>query len=188
MLDLAYAELDALNQDEVRWEETVEQFHGYRQQWQSQGVLPMLRNLLMDFHVPARLSQSLDGERALTNLLHLAELLQQAATQLDGEQSLIRYLEDTVEEGRGSSKDSILHLESDDDRVKVITIHKSKGLEYPLVYLPFICSFRPADKTNRRCATTKTIISMSRWNRMRPWKTRRTTNGSPKTCVCYTWP
>ncbi len=150
VLDLAYAELDALNQNEVRWEETVEQFHGYRQQWQSQGVLPMLRNLLMDFHVPARLSQSLDGERALTNLLHLAELLQQAATQLDGEQSLIRYLEDvvesTVEEGRGSSKDSILRLESDDDRVKVITIHKSKGLEYPLVYLPFICSFRPADK------------------------------------------
>jgi len=150
VLDLAYAELDALNQDEVRWEETVEQFHGYRQQWQAQGVLPMLRSLLMDFHVPARLSQSLDGERALTNLLHLAELLQQAATQLDGEQSLIRYLEDvvesTVEEGRSSSKESILRLESDDDRVKVITIHKSKGLEYPLVYLPFICSFRPADK------------------------------------------
>ena len=77
VLDLAYAELDTLNQDEVRWEETVEQFHGYRQQWQTQGVLPMLRSLLMDFHVPARLSQSLDGERALTNLLHLAELLQQ---------------------------------------------------------------------------------------------------------------
>ena len=150
VLDLAYAELDALNQDEVRWEETVEQFHGYRQQWQNQGVLPMLRSLLMDFHVPARLSQNLDGERALTNLLHLAELLQQAATQLDGEHSLIRYLEDTVENtveaGRGSSKESILRLESDNDRVKVITIHKSKGLEYPLVYLPFICSFRPADK------------------------------------------
>ncbi|MED5389082.1 MAG: exodeoxyribonuclease V subunit beta [Pseudomonadota bacterium] len=147
VLDQSYAELDALNQDEVRWEATVEQFHGYRHQWQRQGVLPMLRSLLMDFHVPARLSQSLDGERALTNLLHLAELLQQAATQLDGEQSLIRYLEDRIDDGGGSSKDSILRLESDDDRVKVITIHKSKGLEYPLVYLPFICSFRPADKS-----------------------------------------
>ena len=145
-LDLAYAELDAINQDEVRWERMVEQFHGYRQQWQQQGVLPMLRNLLMDFHVPVRLSQSLDGERALTNLLHLSELLQQMATQLDGEQALIRYLEETVEQQSNNSKESILRLESDDDRVKVITIHKSKGLEYPLVYLPFICSFRPADK------------------------------------------
>ncbi len=150
VLDLAYQDLDTLNQDEVRWEETVEQFHGYRHQWRTQGVLPMLRGLLMDFRVPARLSQSLDGERALTNLLHLAELLQQAATRLDGEQALIRYLEDTVEstvaQQRSSGKEGILRLESDDDRVKVITIHKSKGLEYPLVYLPFICGFRPADK------------------------------------------
>ncbi|MQX53256.1 exodeoxyribonuclease V subunit beta [Alcanivorax sediminis] len=146
-LDMAYVELDAINQDEVRWEHMVEQFHAYRQQWQQQGVLPMLRNLLMDFHVPVRLSQSLDGERALTNLLHLAELLQQVATQLDGEQALIRYLDETVEQQNNSSKESILRLESDDDRVKVITIHKSKGLEYPLVYLPFICSFRPADKS-----------------------------------------
>ncbi len=146
-LDMAYAELDAINQDEVHWEKMVEQFHGYRLQWQQQGVLPMLRNLLMDFHVPVRLSQSLDGERALTNLLHLAELLQHTATQLDGEQALIRYLEETIEQQSNSSKESILRLESDDDRVKVITIHKSKGLEYPLVYLPFICSFRPADKS-----------------------------------------
>ncbi len=146
-LDMAYTELDAINQDEVRWERMVEQFHGYRHQWQQQGVLPMLRNLLMDFHVPVRLSQSLDGERALTNLLHLSELLQQMATQLDGEQALIRYLEETLEQQSNSSKESILRLESDDDRVKVITIHKSKGLEYPLVYLPFICSFRPADKS-----------------------------------------
>jgi len=150
VLDLDYATLDTLNQDEVRWEDTVEQFHGYRHQWRTQGVLPMLRGLLMDFQVPARLNRSLDGERTLTNLLHLAELLQQAATRLDGEQSLIRYLEDTVEsaveEQRSGGKESILRLESDDDRVKVITIHKSKGLEYPLVYLPFICGFRPADK------------------------------------------
>ncbi|MZR63881.1 exodeoxyribonuclease V subunit beta [Alcanivorax sp. DP30] len=146
-LDMAYAELDAINQDEVLWEKLVEQFHDYRQQWQQQGVLPMLRNLLMDFHVPVRLSQSLDGERALTNLLHLSELLQHMATQLDGEQALIRYLEETVEQQSNNSKESILRLESDDDRVKVITIHKSKGLEYPLVYLPFICSFRPADKS-----------------------------------------
>ena len=147
-LEQPYTELDALNQDEVRWEAMLEQFHGYRQQWQQQGVLPMLRSLLLDFQVPARLSQSLDGERSLTNLLHLAELLQHAAMQLDGEQALIRFLEDSVAEPGSSGKESILRLESDDDRVKVITIHKSKGLEYPLVYLPFICSFRPAEKTN----------------------------------------
>ncbi|WOD27122.1 exodeoxyribonuclease V subunit beta [Alloalcanivorax xenomutans] len=146
-LSLPYQELDRINRDEVRWEAMVNRFHGYREQWRQQGVLPMFRGLLMDFSVPARLQRSLDGERAFTNLLHLAELLQQAATQLDGEQALIRYLEDTVNDQRGSNNDSILRLESDDDRVKVITIHKSKGLEYPVVYLPFICSFRAAEKS-----------------------------------------
>ncbi len=144
-LDQPYAALDHLNRDERAWEAMVDRFHGYKHQWQRQGVLPMLRGLLLDFQVPERLSRTLDGERSLTNLLHLAELMQQAAGQLDGEQALIRHLREAVEDGGRGGDDSILRLESDDDRVRVITIHKSKGLEYPLVFLPFICGFRPAE-------------------------------------------
>ena len=39
----------------------------------------------------------------------------------------------------------MLRLESDAELVKVVTVHKSKGLEYPLVFLPFICSAKPVD-------------------------------------------
>jgi ATP-dependent exoDNAse (exonuclease V) beta subunit len=65
------------------------QFRGYRAIWRSQGVLPMLRRLLHDFKLPQTLIARSDGERVLTNLLHLSELLQQAASELDGEQALI---------------------------------------------------------------------------------------------------
>ena len=143
-LALPYAELDTLNRDERRWEAMIERFHGYKRQWQLQGVLPMLRTLLLDFQVPERLSRSLQGERSLTNLLHLAELLQQAAGHLDGEQALLRHLSETLEDG-GQGDEAVLRLESDDDRVRVITLHKSKGLEYPLVFLPFPCAFQPVD-------------------------------------------
>lgn len=143
-LAFPFNELDALNRDERRWEAMVDRFHGYRRQWQRQGVLPMLRTLLLDFSVPERLSRSLSGERSLTNLLHLAELLQQAAGHLDGEQALLRHLGETVEDG-GPGDEAVLRLESDDDRVRVITLHKSKGLEYPLVFLPFPCAFQPVD-------------------------------------------
>ncbi|MFP3499811.1 3'-5' exonuclease, partial [Pseudomonas sp. SIMBA_059] len=44
-------------------------------------------------------------------------------------------------------EEQILSLESDEQLVKVVTIHKSKGLEYPLVYLPFICTSKPVDGT-----------------------------------------
>src|SRR5690606_11711761 len=92
-LGLSWVELDALNNDELAWELRVQQFRGYRDCWRRLGVLPMLRRLLHDFDVPARLLAQAGGERALTDLLHLAELLQTASALLDGEHALLRYLD-----------------------------------------------------------------------------------------------
>lgn len=142
VLDLPLARLDRFNQDELAWEAEVERFRKYQRIWQRQGVLPMLRMLLTDFDVPARLLLRTDGERAITNLLHLAEMLQTAAADLDGEHALIRWLAEQVAQPGSGADEQILRLESDEDLVRVITIHKSKGLEYRLVFLPFICSFQ----------------------------------------------
>ncbi|MFJ4158230.1 exodeoxyribonuclease V subunit beta [Pseudomonas sp. NPDC089752] len=144
-LDLSLLELDQLNQDERVWEAWVMRFRRYRDTWQRQGVLPMLRHLLHDFQLPRTLIARSDGERVLTNLLHLAELLQQAAGELDGEQALIRHLAEHLSHSGQAGDEQILRLESDEQLVKVVTIHKSKGLEYPLVYLPFICTHKPVD-------------------------------------------
>lgn len=144
-LGLSLPALDRLNQDERVWEGWVMRFRYYRETWQRQGVLPMLRHLLHDFQLPRTLIRRSDGERVLTNLLHLAELLQQAAGELDGEQALIRHLAEHLASSGQAGEDQILRLESDEQLVKVVTIHKSKGLEYPLVYLPFICTSKPVD-------------------------------------------
>ena len=142
-LGLDWAALDALNQDEQQWEERVLQFREYQQLWRRQGVLPMLRRLLHDFEVPQRLLAAQD-ERRLTDLLHLAELLQHASSQLDGEHALIRWLAEQ-RQVQGMPADSRkLRLESDAALVKVVTVHKSKGLEFPLVFLPFGISARAA--------------------------------------------
>ena len=147
-LAMSWAELEQLNQDERRWERWVDQFRSYRQCWLRQGVLPMLHRFMHEFQLPSRLVRSGDGERQLTNLLHMAELLQQAARELDGEQALVRHLAESIrgaQQGNGA-EEQILRLESDADLVKVVTIHKSKGLEYPLVFLPFIAHSRPVQK------------------------------------------
>ncbi|MBL8394651.1 MAG: exodeoxyribonuclease V subunit beta [Candidatus Accumulibacter sp.] len=157
ILGLSWRELDTLNHDEVAWEARVLQFRGYRDCWRRQGVLPMLRRLLNDFRVPERLlgpagavedgaGRLIDGERRLTNVLHLAELLQQASTLLDGEHALIRHLSEQRREPASTGGDARqLRLESDADLVQVVTVHKSKGLEYPLVFLPFACAYRVTD-------------------------------------------
>ncbi|MGZ4960301.1 MAG: exodeoxyribonuclease V subunit beta [Methylomonas sp.] len=154
-LGLSFAELDKLNQDEDVWESWVIQFKAYREIWQRQGVLPLLRNLLFDFGCIERLLQSptdfrgVSGERVLTDLLHLAELLQQASYALEGEHALIRFLAEQRAAPANDSDAQKVRLESDADLVKVITIHKSKGLEYPLVFLPFICATRQVKSKDR---------------------------------------
>ncbi|MFO7857959.1 MAG: exodeoxyribonuclease V subunit beta, partial [Ectothiorhodospiraceae bacterium] len=140
-LGLSWARLDALASDERQWETAVQRFHDYQRLWQRRGVLPMLRRLIHDHELPARLLAAGD-ERRLTNLLHLAELCQDAAVGRDGEPALVRWLEEQVNSQGQPADTSILRLESDADRVQVITVHKSKGLEYPLVFLPFACTFR----------------------------------------------
>ncbi len=151
-LGLEFAALEALRTDELAWERRLEQFKAYREIWRHQGVLPMLRRLLIDFDSAARLlhlpadAWGQSGERILTDLLHLAELLQQASATLEGEQALIRFLAEHMMHPPGSSDDKRLRLESDANLVQVVTIHKSKGLEYPLVMLPFVCATRPAKR------------------------------------------
>ncbi len=151
-LGLGLAELDRFQRDELAWEAKVEQFGGYHRLWQRQGVLPLMRRIMVDYAVPARLlgqnSPGGNGERELTDLLHLGELLQEASQELDGEHALLRFLSDAMADPDGYGDSHRLRLESDAELVKVVTIHKSKGLEYPLVFLPFIANYRPAQKTD----------------------------------------
>ncbi len=80
-------------------------------------------------------------------MLHLAELLQQASTELDGEQALIRWLAGRIADASETRSDEhLLRLESDADLIRVVTIHKSKGLEYPVVCLPFACSMKSVNR------------------------------------------
>ena len=84
-----------------------------------------------------------DSERQLTNILHLAESLQQDSPKLEGQHALIRHLAELIFKAHTQGGDeTIVRLESDADLIKIVTIHKSKGLEYPLVFLPFACGFR----------------------------------------------
>ncbi|MGF1703264.1 exodeoxyribonuclease V subunit beta [Photobacterium makurazakiensis] len=136
--------LDKLNVEEVEWERHVTEFRGYRKLWQTRGVLPMLRHMLSSREIPETLLSQNGGERRLTDILHVGELLQQASQTLDSDHGLIRWLAEHIEEPNGNVDEQQLRLESDRNLVQIVTIHKSKGLEYDLVFLPFVCSYREA--------------------------------------------
>ncbi|MBN2872286.1 MAG: exodeoxyribonuclease V subunit beta [Halothiobacillaceae bacterium] len=137
---LPLEELEALLRDETHFDAICQRFHEWHRTWQSQGVLAAIMGLLHHFSIPARLleadaRQNRRGERRLTNLLHLAEWLQQTDQDVDGETALLHRLHLAVTEGGAEQE---IRLEQDNAMVRIVTIHGSKGLQYPVVFLPFI--------------------------------------------------
>lgn len=124
--------------DERAWDALLEDVHEWHRLWAVRGFMPMFRRWLHAAQVPANLLARPRGERALTNLLHLAELLQQASREHASPDALRRWLARSIAgTGDATTEQQQLRLESDENLVQVVTMHKSKGLEYPVVFLPF---------------------------------------------------
>lgn len=136
-------ELALLADDEGAWDLRLEALRDLRGVWRRQGVLTMIRQLLHRLDLPAIWLARSGGERRLTNVLHLAELLQVASSQHKDEAALVHWMVSQFDERMGDEDDRIVRLESDADLLKVVTVYGSKGLEYPVVCLPFATAYRP---------------------------------------------
>jgi exodeoxyribonuclease V beta subunit len=140
--DMLCGSAAALNhwlEDDFAWSvrlETVRQDHDL---WETRGFMSMFRMLMARDDIRGRLLRFPDGERRLTNVLHLVDILHEESTsrRLDIRQ-LLQWLARQINgEARETREDYVLRLESDANAVKVLTIHKSKGLEYPIVFCPY---------------------------------------------------
>ncbi len=143
---LSLAQLPAFLHDEAHVDALSESCQRWLSQWQQQGVLPMLYSWMHEQHIAARLLASPLGERRLTNLLHLGELLQEASQHLQGPQALLQYLSDNLQLSSDLPETQKMRSETDAQCVQIVTFHKSKGLEYPLVFVPFLGSFSAKEK------------------------------------------
>ena len=161
IFQLSSRELFDLNQNEIAWEGLVEEFLDYRKTWWHKGVLPMLHALLQRRKLATRWLSDPQGERRLTDYLHLAELLQNESVELESNEGLIRFLQEARLQSSQQSQEQQLRLDSDRSRVTVITIHKSKGLEYDLVYIPFTCRYRSPSNLLFHNASNQAVLDTS---------------------------
>ncbi|MGZ4184029.1 MAG: UvrD-helicase domain-containing protein [Solirubrobacteraceae bacterium] len=150
--------------DDSAWERVHQRLHDWAKVLRVNGVASLLETIARIEGLSQRVLASPDGERRLTDLRHIGQLLHAAAsTEQLGTTALTGWLRRRIVEAERDTadEDRSRRLESDAEAVQVLTIHRSKGLEFPIVYLPFLweagyipkegpVSFHDADADNRR--------------------------------------
>lgn len=141
MMGVRGSELLEFADNDAAVEVWYEKFLTYHQLWQRHGFARMLKEFTQMEKVLPRLMTYADGERRITNLLHLSEVLNEIAnTQKLGRTGLLKWLSEARSATMSPIEEHQLRLESDEKAVKLVTMHKSKGLEYPIVFCPFTWS------------------------------------------------
>ncbi|MCS5637862.1 MAG: PD-(D/E)XK nuclease family protein, partial [Myxococcota bacterium] len=145
LIDLKAEDFLALRDGPEAWERWLVEARAWQACLQRSGVIAGFQKILNDHGGQQRLLSWRDGERRLTNYLHLAELVHQASKSGGlGPRALHAWLErmriDATAREEEGSDDALVRLESDANAVQILTIHRSKGLQYPVVYCPDLWS------------------------------------------------
>lgn len=137
LLGCTASDLTRLADDVDAWERHLKWFADQQQRWRRMGPLAVIESVI-EAQAP-RLLAAADGERALTDLRHLGELLQEASAECYGPEELYAwYVGERALSGGGddATRERQLRIESDTARVQLLTIHASKGLQFPVVFVP----------------------------------------------------
>jgi len=128
--------------DVTDWDSRLGELFRWRALWEESGIGAVIRGLLYEGRAAPRLLCDRFGERRVTNYLHLAELLQDhEATAGSSVQQTLEHLESLVRRPRQAG-DAAPRLEADEEAVRIVTVHGAKGLQYPIVFCPFVWDAR----------------------------------------------
>jgi len=143
--------IHSLNDSSHGWSEIQEKMQSLHEQWLTEGISCCLDEWIRWSGIKQKLLAKAGGERSATNILHLVELLSQAETELKlTPLALIQWLNHSIEKPDRERDDFITRLESDDLAIQIVTIHKSKGLQYPIVFVPFAWGSMTSRSTDDR--------------------------------------
>jgi exodeoxyribonuclease V beta subunit len=139
--------------DDDAWEGVHRRLHHWARVLRVKGVASLMEAITLEEGLPARVLAMVDGERRMTDLRHVGELLHAAAVaEQMGATALTGWLRQRVLEAARDNNDEerSRRLESDAEAVQVLTMHRSKGLEFPVVHYPDLWepSWIPSDNSN----------------------------------------
>jgi len=138
LVGYSFEDINVYNKSDSMREEIIGKFRELAKILSSRGFAAMFMEFQRTYKIRARLISMENGERKLTNVFHIAELLTQESAKKTGILYLLRWLSERIDSSEEKNEEHELRLESDENAVKLVTVHGSKGLEYPIVFCPFM--------------------------------------------------
>jgi exodeoxyribonuclease V beta subunit len=126
-----------------RAEELIDELGADLRAWHAvlaeRGVAALLEAVTSRTRLPSRLLGLREGDRRLTDVRHIGQVLHGASLERHlGPSALVEWLRHRMADAaRDTTTERSRRLESDADAVQIVTVHRSKGLEFPVVYVPF---------------------------------------------------
>ncbi len=139
--------LAALLHDDDAMERAMALFRSLHEEWRRHGFAAMWRRLLRSDGALGRIAAGPEGERTITNLTHIGELIQAGASADAAPEHILRMVHARMRSDSIAGEDEQLRLESDENLVRITTMHSAKGLEYPIVFCPFLFDAAPPPRT-----------------------------------------
>lgn len=104
--------------------------------WQQKGIFAAFRRFMQESGAQKRLIAN-GQERVLANLNQLIILLAKVSLHHTSASESIKWLEQEIYEPKNNEEEHLLQLESDESLIPILTIHAAKGLQYPVVFIPY---------------------------------------------------
>ncbi len=132
------ADITSIVEDELMFEQILADFRYYWKIWRKSGFIKMIREFISKEKIISKVVKLKDGERKATNILHLTEVLHKYDSMGKGPEFLLKWFDEMKNPLSIRDDEGHVRLESDENLIKIVTIHKSKGMEYSVVFAPFL--------------------------------------------------
>ncbi|AFA41332.1 exonuclease V (RecBCD complex), beta subunit [Wigglesworthia glossinidia endosymbiont of Glossina morsitans morsitans (Yale colony)] len=128
-----------------KYYEYYQKFLFYRDMWKKYGIKLML-NRFITFEI-FKFKHIYYGvnKKSINNILHIAEILQEISKNITSKLSLLLWISNQINLPETQNTNYKIPVENNQKIIKIMTIFKAKGLEFPIVFLPFLLNFRKKD-------------------------------------------
>lgn len=149
LMGVSISDLQKMGESDEDWNQYQLQFTNLNAVWKDYGFIRCISDWMNEFNIEANLLSQKRSLRSITNLQHLIELLtKEARSGKSGQYHMLNHFRLKIENQSDSkAEDEYIRLESDDDLVRIMTMHASKGLEFPVVFCPFLWQHRVSPKS-----------------------------------------